>query len=171
MLEDQAAGGLVPDSGTEPDSASPPADLPDNPSGVTVLPAPDPGVADSARLRLAAHRVLSFGPLAEQVSARPADDIDAINALILAARGRGAHSPDALDVGAGLVVLCDLRLRLDGLEADLLDAAQQVGLGWDVIAAIIGIPAEQAQRRHRALRSQRESPPYGRLNGADGRPD
>jgi hypothetical protein len=171
MLEDQAVGGLVPDSGTEPALASSPADLPENPSSVTVLPAPDPGVADSARLRLAAHRVLSFGASIEQVSARPADDIHAINALILAARGRGVHPPDALDVGAGLVVLCDLRLRLDGLEADLLDAAQHVGLGWDVIAAIIGIPAEEAQRRHQALRSRRESRPDDRLSGAGSRPD
>jgi hypothetical protein len=171
MLEEQAVGGLVPDSGTEPDPASPPSDLPETSAGVTVLPAPDPGVADSARLRLAAHRVLSFGPSTGQVSARPADDIHAINALLLAARGRGVHPPDALDIGAGLVVLCDLRLRLDGLEADLLDAAQQVGLGWDVIAAIIGIPADEAQRRHRALRSRRETPPDGRLNRAGGRPD
>jgi hypothetical protein len=159
MLEDQAAGGFVPDSGTGPDSAGSLPDLPSTSAGVTVLPAPDPGVADSARLRLAAHRVLSFGPSAEQVSGRPADDIHAINAVIDAARGNGVHPPDALDVGAGLVVLCDLRLYLDSLEADLLDTAQQVGLGWDVIAAIIGIPADDARRRHDALRSQRKSRP------------
>ena len=43
---------------------------------------------------------------------------------------------------------------LDRLVADLLDGAQQVGLGWDVIAAILGIPAIQAQERHTVLRAR-----------------
>jgi hypothetical protein len=149
MLEDQAVGGFVPDSAGSPSIPEGPASHPG------VLPAPDPSVADSARLRLAAHRALSAGLPAERASARPADDIQAINAVIDAARGDAERPADALDIGAGLVVLCDLRLYLDGLEADLLDAAQPAGLGWDVIAAIIGIPADEAQRRHRALRARR----------------
>jgi hypothetical protein len=135
---------------------------------------PDPAVVDSARLRIATHRVLSaqrpirYGPV------RHAEDIQAIHAVIDCANGDAAHAADpanpahradVLDVGAALVVLCDLRLYLDGLEADLLDAAPQVGLGWDVIAAIIGIPADQAQRRHRALRAQRRPPQPDELRG------
>jgi hypothetical protein len=152
MLEDQTVGGCAPDS----------ADSPPIPPGPTaqpgVLPAPDPSVADSARLRLAAHRVLSAGPRAEQASARPAEDIQAITAVIHAVQGAAERPADALDIGAALVVLCDLRLYLDGLEADLLDAAQPAGLGWDVIAAVIGIPADEAQRRHQALRARRILP-------------
>jgi len=149
MLEDQAVGGFAPD----------PAGSPPIPEGSAsqpgALPAPDPSVADSARLRLAAYRALSAGPRAEQASARPAEDIQAINAVIDAARGDAERPADALDIGAALVVLCDLRLYLDGLEADLLDAAQPAELGWDVIAAIIGIPADEARRRHQALRARR----------------
>jgi hypothetical protein len=150
MLEDQAVGGSA------PDSAGPPSIPPGPASHPGVLPAPDPSVADSARLRLAAHWVLSTGPPAERASA-PAEDIQAINAVIDAARGDAERPADALDIGAALVVLCDLRLYLDGLEADLLDAAQPAGLGWDVIAAVIGIPADEARRRHQALRARRIS--------------
>jgi hypothetical protein len=149
MLEDQTVGGCGPD----------PADSPPNQPGAAAhpgaLPAPDPSVADSARLRLAAHRALSAGQPAERASVRPAEDIQAINAVIDAARGDAERPAAALDIGAALVVLCDLRLYLDGLEADLLDAAQPAGLGWDVVAAIIGIPADEAQRRHQALRARR----------------
>lgn len=74
---------------------------------------------------------------------------------MLDAAGEGAGRPaDALDVGAGLVMLANLRLYLDRLEADLLDGAQRVGLGWDVIAAILGIPASEAQDRHVVLRAR-----------------
>jgi hypothetical protein len=150
MLEDQAIGGFSLDS-----AGSPPIP-PGSASYPGVLPAPDPGVADSARLRLAA-RVLTAGVPAGGMPGRPAEDIQAINAVIDAARGDAERPADALDIGAALVVLCDLRLYLDGLEADLLDAAQPAGLGWDVIAAVIGIPADEAQRRHQALRARRLS--------------
>lgn len=151
MLEDHAAGGLMPDS-AGPRSVMEIAD-----SGLGLLPAPDPGVADSARLRLAARRVLSGGQSAGQTPARPIDDIQAINVVIDAARSDAVRPADALDIGAGLVVLCDLRLYLDGLKAGLLDAAQQAGLGWDVIAAIIGVPADEARHRHRTLRARQSS--------------
>jgi hypothetical protein len=152
MLEDQAVGGFAPDSAVSPPIPEGSASQPG------ALPAPDPSVADSARLRLAAHRVLSAGPPAEQAPDRAAEDIQAIRAVIDAARREPERLADTLDIGAALVVLCDLRLYLDGLEADLLDAAQPAGLGWDVIAAIIGIPADEAQRRHQALRARRVLP-------------
>ena len=149
MLEDQAVGGIASDS---PSSRSIPEGSASQPG---VLPAPDPSVADSARLRLAAFRALSAGPPAGWASERSAEDIQAINAVIEATRDDAERPADALDIGAALVMLCDLRLYLDGLEADLLDAAQPAELGWDVIAAIIGIPADEAQRRHQALRARR----------------
>ena len=51
-------------------------------------------------------------------------------------------------------MLGNLRLYLDRLEGDLLDGAQQVGMGWDVIAAILGIPASEARERRTALRAR-----------------
>ncbi len=159
MLEDQAVGGLTPDS-AGPQSAgactSVPADVLTAPRP-GALPVPDPAVVDSARLRIAAHRMLSAGRLADEGPVHHAEDILAIHSVIDSASDDAACPAGVLDVGAALVVLSDLRLYLDGLEADLLDAAQRVDLGWDVIAAIIGIPADEAQRRHGALRARRGS--------------
>jgi hypothetical protein len=148
MLEDQAVGGYVPESADSSSLLKTPV------YGTADLPAPDPGVADSARLRIAAQRVLTAGQPPDYAAARPIEDILSISAVVRSARADTARPADALDVGAALVVLCDLRLYLDGLEADLLDGAQQVGLSWDVIAAIIGIPADEARHRHRALRAR-----------------
>jgi hypothetical protein len=147
MLEDQAVGGFVPDSAGVP------------PAGqcAGALPLPDPAVVDSARLRIAAHRVLSAGQPVRPGPAGQPEDIRAIQAVIESVGVDALRPADVLDVGAALVVLCDLRLYLDGLEADLLDAAQRMDLSWDVIAAIIGIPADEARRRHRALRAQQGS--------------
>jgi hypothetical protein len=150
MLEDQGVGALAPDP----------------PAACGGLPPPDPLVADSARLRLAALRAQAaarpasqpVNQLAETASARLIEDIRAIGAALASARSPHSGPLDALDVGAGLVVLCDLRAHIDGLESDLLDAAGRVGLSWDVVAAIIGIPADEAQRRHRCLR-ERQLPP------------
>ena len=64
----------------------------------------------------------------------------------LAARYGTQPAPGPLDLGASLVLLGNLRLYLDALEADLLDAATQLGMSWDLIAAIIGIPADDARR-------------------------
>jgi hypothetical protein len=149
MLEDQVGGAFRPDPAASPFVLDEiPARDPD------VLPAPDPAVADSARLRLAALGAPSAGQFAQDALTCPNDDFQAINSVISAANSGVARPADDLNVGAGLVVLYDLRFQLDRLEADLLDAAQQVGLTWDVIAAIIGIPAEQAQHRHHTLRTR-----------------
>ncbi len=126
-----------------------------DPEFVTLGPdflAPDPGVVDSARVRIAGLAVTrqSTG----EVAGCPVDDIRAVSTVIDAARDGAQHPAEAIDVGAGLVVLSNLRLYLDRLEADLLDAAGRVGLGWDVIAAIVGIPAGAAQERHVALRAR-----------------
>jgi hypothetical protein len=160
MLEDRALREAMPDAAGPPhadQSAGAGADV------LTVplpgaLPVPDPSVVDSARIRIAAHRVLGAGQRIRRVPTRQEDDIRAIHSVIGSVGDDAVRPADALDVGAALVVLCELRLDLDGLEADLLDAAQRVDLGWDVVAAILGIPADEARRRHRALRARRGSP-------------
>jgi hypothetical protein len=121
-------------------------------------PAPDPAVVESARHRLAAQLATAAGRQRGELPAHLIDDLQAVTSVLDAAR-EGADPPaDALDVGAGLVVLGNLRLHLDQLEADLLDGAQRVGLGWDVIAAILGIPAQEAQDRHLTLRARPDPP-------------
>ena len=54
-------------------------------------------------------------------------------------------------MGAALVLLSNARLYLDRLEASLLELAQQADMSWDLIAAIIGIPAAEAMDRLSAL--------------------
>jgi hypothetical protein len=118
------------------------------------LPAPDPAVVDSARHRLAARLAAAAGQYPGPLPGYLIDDLHAVSAVIDAARDGAEPPADALDVGAGLVALGNLRLYLDQLEAGLLNGAQQVGLGWDVIAAIVGIPASAAQDRHAVLRAR-----------------
>ena len=135
--------------------------VPDLGPAVTLeqIPAPDPDVVDSARLRLAARRALIVARDPDGLSAQSLDDLRAVSALLDATAADAMPPADAIDVGAGLVVLSELRLHVDRLETSLLDLAQQVDLGWDVIAAILGIPAERAQRRHAVLRARRGAPP------------
>ena len=147
MPEDEVDGHPV------PDLTSAPVVLED-------IPAPDPGVVDSARLRLAARRALIVARDPDGMSAQPLDDLRGVSALLDAAAEDAMPAADAIDVGAGLVVLTELRVHLDHLETGLLDLAQQVDLGWDVIAAILGIPAERAQHRHTVLRMRRDSPAW-----------
>jgi hypothetical protein len=130
-----------------------------SPAVLEEIPTPDPGVVDSARLRLAARQAMIGRRDLDRVPTEPTDDLRAIASLLDLAAARGTSPADAIDVGAGLVVLSGLRIHLDCLETSLLDLAQQVGLSWDVIAAILGIPAERAQRRHSVLRSRRDAPP------------
>jgi len=123
-----------------------------SPSTLDGISAPDPDVLDNARSRLAAHYPVSGGPQASEMP--PAGDLQAVSSVIEAIRGGSERPADALDVGAALVMLCNLRRYLDRFETYLLDGAQQVDLSWDVIAAILGIPAEEARRRYAALRAR-----------------
>lgn len=128
-----------------------------HPSVLGEIPAPDPDVVDNARQRLASRFAVAGGHYPTELLVGPADDVRAVSAVINAARSHAERTADALDVGAGIAVLCNLRHCLDRFEADLLDAAERAGLSWDVIAAVIGIPAVQAQSRHRALRARRDA--------------
>jgi hypothetical protein len=114
---------------------------------------PDRDVLDSARFRLAFHEaVVPATPQADRSTA----DLRAVHAVLGAVRANPQQAADVLDVGAGLVLLTNLRLHLDHLEAGLLDTAQQGGLSWDLIAAILGIPAAGARDRLYALRARPE---------------
>jgi hypothetical protein len=110
---------------------------------------PDREVLDTARFRLSTR---NEGRVADPSLSQALDDLRAVAAVRLAARYAAQPPAGPLDLGAGLVVLSNLRLYLDALEADLLDAATHLGLSWDLIAAIIGLPADDARDRFRELR-------------------
>jgi hypothetical protein len=139
MLDDEADSVLSPDFAVIAD-----------------VPAPEPDVVDNARFRLASRYPVTGARHAGEMPAHPMDDVRAVRTVIDAVRSAADPPAHALDVGAGLVLVSNLRLYLDQLEADLLDATQQVDLSWDLIAAIIGIPLEEAQIRHRALHARPE---------------
>ena len=123
------------------------------------LPAPDRDVLDSARARLAVadHRraVAQPGPAARHLP-RPLDDLRAASAVAQRTGSPGQPSAQSLDVGAALVLLTNVRLYLDRLEASLLDLAEQADMSWDLIAAILGIPAAEAKHRLAALHGRPE---------------
>ena len=119
------------------------------PAGNGWAASPDREVLDTARFRLSTR---NGGLVADPSLARALDDLRAVAAVRLAARYGAQPPPGPLDLGAGLVMLGNLRLYLDALEADLLDAATHLGMSWDLIAAIIGLPADDARHRLRELR-------------------
>jgi hypothetical protein len=112
---------------------------------------PDREVLETARFRLSTR---DRSPVADPSLARTLDDLRAVAGVRVAARYGTQPPPGPLDLGASLALLGNLRLCLDALEADLLDAAAHVGLSWDLIAAIIGVPADEARDRLRELRAR-----------------
>ena len=112
---------------------------------------PDREVLDTARFRLSTR---NEGRAADPSLSQALDDLRAVAAVRLAARYAAQPAAGPLDLGAGLVMLSNLRLYLDALEADLLDAATHLGMSWDLIAAITGLPADDARRRLTELRGR-----------------
>ena len=82
----------------------------------------------------------------------------------VAARYGTQPPPGPLDLGASLVLVGNLRLCLDAVEADLLGAASDLGMSWDLIAAILGIPADDARLRLSELRARPEPPAKPRVH-------
>jgi hypothetical protein len=143
-------------------AASAPPGLPQHPRP---LPAPDRDVLDSARARLAPVRPRrpdqaraaadQPAPAARHLP-RPLDDLRAASAVAQQAGSPGQPPAEPLDVGAALVLLSNVRLYLDRLEASLLELAQQAEMSWDLIAAILGVPAAEAKNRLSALHARPE---------------
>ena len=126
----------------------PPAGV--RPAGVRPEAHPDREVLDAARFRLSGR---DASPVADPALMRTLEDIQAVAGVRLAARFGTQPPPGPLDLGASLVMLGNLRLYLDTVEADLLDAATGLGMSWDLIAAILGIPANEARHRLHQLRT------------------
>ena len=83
-------------------------------------------------------------------------DLDAIRSVIDAASSGHA---EALDIGAGLVLLQAIRLEVDRLEHDVFEGAQGMGMGEEAIAAVLDLPdAAAAGKRRRWLKGRRGLP-------------
>jgi hypothetical protein len=83
-------------------------------------------------------------------------DLDAIRSVVDAA---SAGHAEALDIGAGLVLLQAARLEVDRLEYDLFEGAHAMGMGEEAIAAVLDLPdAATAAKRRRWLKARRALP-------------
>ncbi|MGI8447241.1 MAG: hypothetical protein ACR2MP_08705 [Streptosporangiaceae bacterium] len=137
-----------PDDGLAGPAEGVPAGPP--PAGQRRAPSPDREVLDAARFRLSTR---DGSPVTDPALDRTLEDVQSVAGVRLAARYGVQPPPGQLDLGASLVLLGNLRLYLDSVEADLFDAAADVGMSWDLIAAILGMPAEDARHRLRELRT------------------
>ena len=142
MLAHEPDDGLAGPSGQNPTGPSP--------AGARLGPSPDGEVLDAARFRLSTRE---GSAVIDPALTRALEDVQSVAEVRLAARYGAQPPPGPLDLGASLVMVGNLRLYLDSVEADLLDAAADLGMSWDLIAAILGIPADDARRRLRELRT------------------
>lgn len=120
-------------------------------------PAPVPDLVTASRRHLTSEFAQGLDRLLWDLEKRPMPDFDAVNGVICAAQAE--PSVDALSIGAALVLVQSLRLELDGLEADVFDAALASGMDHDSLAAVLDLPDAAAARRwQQYLEARRELP-------------
>ncbi|WP_141955490.1 hypothetical protein [Actinoallomurus bryophytorum] len=141
----------------------------------TCLPAPSPATVRAARAYLTQRHATGADQILWELTEHPLPDLDAIDAVIAASdraqRGPG-DQPQPMAMAAALVVLGAARLDMDQTEARLLDAAQASAMGWEQIAAILGLTIEETEERHRHLKPRLDQPvahvlpprPYGQTH-------
>jgi hypothetical protein len=120
-------------------------------------PVPSPETVTASRHHLTAQYARGVDRVLWEAEKRPMPDADAVHALVSAAAN--GDRVDALGIGASLVLTQAMRLDLDLLEADVLDAAQASGMSPESLAAVLELPsADQVEARHRMLAAKRELP-------------
>jgi hypothetical protein len=123
----------------------------------TQPPAPSPDTVTASRHHLTAQYASGVDRVLWEAEKRPMPDADAVRALVSAAAN--GDQVDALGIGAALVLTQAMRLDLDLLEADVLDAAQASGISPESLAAVLELPnAGLVEARHRMLAAKRELP-------------
>src|SRR5215471_3794994 len=123
----------------------------------TQPPAPSPETVTASRHHLTAQYASGVDRLLWEAEKRSMPDADAVGALVSAAAN--GDQVDALGIGAALVLTQAMRLDLDLLEADVLDAAQASGISPESLAAVLELPdAGLVEARHRTLAAKRELP-------------
>jgi hypothetical protein len=86
------------------------------------------------------------------------DDARATSSVVSRADGADGSAPGALDYGAALIVLASLRLDIDRLEVDLVDAIRDAGLDWEFVARTLHLSVPQVAKRQRLLGKRRALP-------------
>jgi hypothetical protein len=158
----------------QPGPADPSGGKPHPPREFSALPVPSPDMVHAARARLAGRFATGVDALLWEAVRQPMHDAQAISSLVASARGgNDGPPPGALDFGAALIVLAALRLDIDRLEAELVDAIRDAGLDWEFIATTLRVTVPQAAKRQRLL-SKRRALPTDRVRPAaavpEGRP-
>src|ERR1700733_8906653 len=119
-------------------------------------PAPSPEMVTASRRHLTERYAAGVDRLLWDTEKRLVPDLDAIRSVIDAAADDQA---EALDIGAGLVLLQAARLEIDRLEHEVFESAYQLGMGSEAIAAVLDLPdAATAIKRRRWLKARRELP-------------
>src|ERR1022692_4370587 len=122
-------------------------------------PAPSPDMGTASRRHLTERYAAGVDRLLWATEKRIVPDLDAIKSVLDAASSGRA---EALDIGAGLVLLQAARLEVDRLEYDVFETAQAMGMGEEAIAAVLDLPdAAAAGQRRRGLKSRRGPPAAG----------
>jgi hypothetical protein len=137
-----------------PDGTGKASPAPEPADRLAPVPGP-PGerVLAAARLRLASRYHISDVQTPQELRARLVRDARAVSAVI--AEAAAGQAADPLDVSDALVLLRSLRSYLSGLEAGLLDGAEQAGLSPGRAAACLGMTAGEVHYRRSVLRSGR----------------
>jgi hypothetical protein len=119
-------------------------------------PAPSPDMVTASRRHLTERYASGVDRLLWDTEKRLVPDLDAIRSVIDAASSGQA---EALDIGAGLVLLQAVRLEVDRLEHDVFEGAHAMGMGEEAVAAVLDLPdAAAASKRRRWLKGRRALP-------------
>src|ERR1035441_2316705 len=122
-------------------------------------PAPSPDMVTASRRHLTERYAAGVDRLLWDTEKRIVPDLDAIRSVIDAASSGHA---EALDIGAGLVLVQAAGLEVDRLEYDVFESAHAMGMGEEAIAAVLDLPdAAAAGKRRRWLKSRRGGPGGG----------
>lgn len=96
----------------------------------------------AARWHLTIAHATGVDRLLWDTEKRPMPDLDAVQAVISPHK---ANQPvEALDIGAALILVQEMRLEVDCLEAEVLAAALDSGLGLESLAAVLELPGPAA---------------------------
>jgi hypothetical protein len=123
-------------------------------SGWTDPPPPAAEMLAAVRRHLTMRYARGVPALVWELEKRPMPDTEAVRAVLAAASA--GEPAEALDLGGALVLVQAIRLSLDALEADVLDAALAGGLSAESAAAVLELPSADAlDARHQLLRARR----------------